>query len=69
MMSQPITRPSMEHALLVRSLTAEDRRRLKPGLPTRRFVNTVTGTSVATRDADLYTPSLGWVETTRRQVP
>jgi hypothetical protein len=61
-----ILRPTPEDWQTLRQLTHEDRRRLEPGLPVRRFVNTILGTSVATRDADIYRDAPGWVETTRR---
>jgi hypothetical protein len=64
-----ILRPTLEEWQTLRQLTHEDRRQLRPGWPTRRFVNTVLGTSVATRDADVYSAVPGWIETTRRSTP
>jgi hypothetical protein len=61
-----ILRPTQEEWQLLRDLTHEDRRRLKPGLPLHRFVNTALGSAVITRDHDLYAVAPGWIETTRR---
>jgi hypothetical protein len=65
MINAPISRPSIEHALLVRTLNHEDKRRIGPGLPVRRFVHPILRSEVATRDGDLYAAA-GWTETTRR---
>jgi hypothetical protein len=61
----PIKRPTIEEARAIFLLTAEDRRRLKPGLPVRRFVHPIHRTMVATRDHDIYAAA-GWIELTRR---
>jgi hypothetical protein len=64
-----ILKPTVQEWQVLRQLTHEDRRRLGPGLPMRKFVNTVLGSSITTRDGDVYATSPGWVETTRRAVP
>jgi hypothetical protein len=68
MINAPIKRPTTEEALAIHALTPGERRRLKPGLPVRRFVHPILRTTITTRDGDIYSAA-GWTETVRRQAP
>jgi hypothetical protein len=69
MLSAPIKRPTVKEAIAINLARLDNKLRLGPGLPLRRFINFSLGTSITTRDGDLYTPTMGWVETTRRSSP
>jgi hypothetical protein len=63
-----IVRPSVEDARIIFKLTPDEKRRLKPGLPVRKFIHPILRTTVLTRDHDIYVAA-GWIDTTRRQAP